>query len=1171
MLTIYKASAGSGKTFTLAYRYIKLLLGVKAEDGDRYMLNTRKYLGGRPVERRPHSHILAITFTNKATAEMKSRIIAELDALGRVPGADGKDTPYAAMLTAEYGCSREDLAEMASRSLADLLHDYGAFNVSTIDSFFQTILRTFAREVERQGDFRLELDNSYVIGAAMSMLFDDLNDGAATAGRAVSRWLESMSTVRVMDGDDYNPFNRGGGMYRSILSGLRKTFNEDFEARAAEMHEYMADPSRLERFGEAIDKAVKDIVGQEKALSQQAVNALSGVGIDIDRVKGAGPMISSSATDGLQEKYAKILLSPAPLQKYMQSIRARDYQTDVLFKKAGRGQAEPSTTACDIIYDWVDGICRLYVRRDVLGRMAAARDTLWALSYIDDYINRFRQENNLVLLSDTNSLLRAIISEEETPFIYERVGLELRHFLIDEFQDTSRMQWDNLKPLVANSLASLHDNLIIGDVKQSIYRWRGGDPTLLGSRVAEQDFAGLNEVRGEQPGENTNYRSAHDIVRFNNTLFACIAATRGIDGYGGVTQALPANTAGLTAHIDIADLTDENLENSIDSYLTAAQIESMTADGIEPTAANVALERCAAAIIDQHSRGYRWGDIVILCRRNRPDATSVVEYLMRRYPEIKIMSDEALLVRNSASVKLIVSMLEIIDRAWSGDEAVETATAEAAADELVKHRPRRDCAIMIDRFEYFAAHGSTVEQALSMALDPTVAIVETDETSGSLNDDLQILRELAPANLVALVEAIIERKLTPAQRTADLAYIAAFVDLVIDFCNNYNPSLHSFIEYWTSHRDTATIGSGASQDAVTVMTVHKAKGLEWPCVHIPLMNWDLVSQPKSQWFSLDEVDEVSAEDRPPLIYLRAAGTFALDGSPLAAQTERQIKSETEDNLNVAYVAFTRAVRELHVSMLGKPAAGSMRTAISETVASPSPLHGDLYIDLKAHTDSRGNLSIGHPTKSGPHKEPAATLPGPEYAVAFTKLNSRLTRLEDMTTSDPSALDPDIGDMPDPEITDRGDTEKLREAARNGMNMHAILSRMTVAADLDRAIGAETANLREGDAEFYRDTLGRAFAEGGEPVARWFSPDAVRVLTEQPIYLPDRNESFRPDRIVWNADGTIDIVDYKFTSEELDTHRSQVAGYARLLVSMGYRDVRAYLWYPAQLRTVCVVG
>jgi len=1170
MLTIYKASAGSGKTFTLAYRYIKMLLGVKDEDSDRYVLNMSKYLGGRPVDRRPHSHILAITFTNKATAEMKSRIIAELDALSRVPAPGASDAPYAAMLMADYGCSRDELARVAARSLAGLLHDYGSFNVSTIDSFFQTILRTFAREVERQGDFRLELDNVYVIGAALSMLFDDLNDGSVTPNRAVARWLESMSTERMLDGDDFNPFNRGGGMYKSILAGLKRTFNEEFETRAAEVHEYMADASRLTQFGHKLAEADEALLQRERHITAAAIAALDATGAGVARLKAPlQKMLSATADAGMTDAYGKIVTAESPSQKYMQSIRNRDYDPADVYLKTKKGQCEPPAAAFDILYGWADDIARIYVRRSVLTRIRESLDNLWALSYISDYVERFRQENNLVLLSDTNSLLRSIISEDDTPFIYERVGLELRHFLIDEFQDTSRMQWDNLKPLVANSLSSLHDNLIIGDVKQSIYRWRGGDPTLLGSRVAETDFPGLNEVRGENPGENTNYRSAHDIVRFNNTLFTQLSAARGIDGYGGITQARPDKTAALTSLIEMSNLSKENVETAVDRYLSAQQIERMTAAGVELTPENVALERCAATIVDQHRRGYRWGDIVILCRRNQPDATMVVEYLMTHYPEIKIMSDEALLVRNSSAVKLIVSMLEIIDKAWSGAEPSEPSDAATGIDTPVKHRPRRDCAVMIDRFEYFAAHGSTVEQALKLALDPSVSAVETDGTSGSLVADLEAIRRLAPTNLVAMVEAIIERKLTPAQRAADLAYITAFVDMVVDFTANYNPSLHSFIDYWMSHRDTVTIGSGANQDAVTVMTVHKAKGLEWPCVHIPLMQWALTSRPKSQWFTLDNLDEIDPELRPPLIYLRATPLFALPGSPVERQCAHRIACETEDNLNVAYVAFTRAVRELHIAMLPcSDEAGSLRTAIGDISGVAAP-KGELYIDLAAHTDDLGNLTIGAPTQAGPAREPAPTLAGPDYAISFTKLNCRLTRLDDLTTAG-DMLDPDIGNMgADPAIVDSGDTAQLREAARNGINMHSILSRMSTADDLDAAIAAEARNLREGDAARYRETLAAAFADGGDTVAAWFDADAPRVLTEQPVYVPERNESFRPDRIIWTSEGTVDVVDYKFTSEVLETHRTQVRGYVALLRAMGYDRVRGYLWYPAMRRIINV--
>ena len=224
------------------------------------------------------------------------------------------------------------------------------------------------------------------------------------------------------------------------------------------------------------------------------------------------------------------------------------------------------------------------------------------------------------------------------------------------------------------------------------------------------------------------------------------------------------------------------------------------------------------------------------------------------------------------------------------------------------------------------------------------------------------------------------------------------------------------------------------------------------------MQWALTSRPKSQWFTLDNLDEIDPELRPPLIYLRATPLFALPGSPVERQCAHRIACETEDNLNVAYVAFTRAVRELHIAMLPcSDEAGSLRTAIGDISGVAAP-KGELYIDLAAHTDDLGNLTIGAPTQAGPAREPAPTLAGPDYAISFTKLNCRLTRLDDLTTAG-DMLDPDIGNMgADPAIVDSGDTAQLREAARNGINMHSILSRMSTADDLDAAIAAEARNL-----------------------------------------------------------------------------------------------------------------
>lgn len=1157
MLTIYKASAGSGKTYTLAYEYIKMLLGTRPEGSDRYVLNCRAALaplGLRP-DPRAHSHILAITFTNKATAEMKSRIIRELDSLGHVPGPDGADASgYARALMEEFGCSREALADTARTALQGLLNDYGSFNVSTIDSFFQTVLRTFAREIDRQGDYRVELDQRYVLAAALSLLFDDLNDSATGPAARVFEWLSGQSGARVRDGKDFNPFYRGSGMYRTILDSLGSTFDERFARRAPEIHDYLADPSRMKAFASALDDLAARLAAEEYAATQQALGA-----VNPQELKAAlrGLMEGVSVETGVPDKDADKILRPT--SKYMAALRD-GVAAECYLAKAASPDYGP-------LFEWYDTVSRALVRRRSTARIKGALDGLWALSYINDYVNRFRSENNLILLADTNSLLRTIISEEETPFIYERIGQPLRHFLIDEFQDTSRMQWHNLRPLVANSLASMHESLIIGDVKQSIYRWRGADSSLLDTSVEQTDFPASSRVRGRAPGENTNYRSAHGIVRFNNTLFSRLATAGGVKGYDGIEQSLPGGTAALTSYITVTDIDPDVAADKPLVYVDTPQLDVLREGGLEADPTNLALSRMAAALLDEHARGYRWRDMAVLCRTHS-DMGKVVDFLLTHYPAIQVMSDEALLVRNCASVKLIVGMLELMDKASGEGLPVEDPQRDSPDP---AYRTRTDAEILTDRFEYFISHGRSAQDALTDAMDMSVNCA--GDGADSQHADLRAIRDLAPANLVALVEAIIERKLTPERRAADMPYISAFVDAVSVFTASFNPTLHAFLDYWSQRSGRITIASGAGQDAVTVMTVHAAKGLEWDCVHIPLMNWTLAAAPDRQWFSLEGLTEIPAELRPPLVNFTPLMTDLLDGSPVQAQVEAQTEADTADNLNVAYVAFTRAVRELHICTVPvRDEASSLRTAMWTAIREPAPAKesGPMYAALDVCEEVPGLFSAGEPTTpSGTGKVAPPAAPAPPYAVAFSSVNRCVASLDDIATAD-SALDPYIGDVPEwatppvdavtPESTDA-----MREAARRGLRMHSILARMRTLDDLDEAIAAESDRYPGDEADYFREVIVSAFRACPEESERWFDPAARRVLVEQPVYYAERGENYRPDRIVWTADGHIDVIDYKFTSRAEASHRRQVLGYMGLLGDMGYTGVRGYVWYPAMRR------
>lgn len=1161
MLTIYKASAGSGKTYTLALQYIKLLLGVRPGGTDRYVLNSKSALTplGMHREARRHAHILAITFTNKATAEMKSRIIDELYALAHPD--EGKPSGYTAALMAEFGCSQADLADAAGRALTELLFDYGSFNVSTIDSFFQTVLRTFAREIDRQGDYRVEMRDKYVLAAAVGLLFDDLNDPdpeTAADSRRVTDWLSSRATTRVSEGKDFNPFYRGGPMYGEMIDHLLKTFNEQFARRADEVHEFLAEPARLKNFAAKIDSICAN-------LGQQLFDATG-------KVLATGAGFTSNMTKLLQNFTSDLKFSSKdfvnkflfPTSKYLKNLA--EGVDDGAYLKSAKATDYPA------LFAWYRLAAGTLVRVNTLRAIRQSLNGLWALSYINDYINRFRTENNLILLSDTTSLLRSIIRDDETPFIYERLGQPLQHFLIDEFQDTSLMQWSNLRPLVGNSLADEHESLIIGDVKQSIYRWRGADSTLLDTTVETGDFPHQSVVRGAAPGENTNYRSAHAVVRFNNTLFSRLAATHGVRGYGGIEQSLAKPTAGLSAHITVTRVDSNLFTTNPALYFTEEQTARFQSKQISFDPYNIALERMATEILAEHERGYRWSEIAIICRTHK-GAARVVSYLLEHYPQIRVMSDEALLVANNASVKLIVSFLEMFEKASeTGSPLLENEKQDAGEPQYFS---QTDAEILVDRFEYFISHGREPHEALADAMD-----FSKEAAAGATNSlpaDIAYIRSLAPATLPALVEAIIMRKIPEDRRQKDLPYIIAFMDEVTAFTEESNPSVHAFLDYWRLRAEKATISSGVGQDAVAVTTVHSAKGLEWDCVHIPLMNWNLTSLPGAQWFTLDDLTEIPAEERPPLVYLDPAKHDTLPGSPIHDQVMEQVNAETADNLNVAYVAFTRAVRELHIHTMKARNGSSFVEPLWDAITLPQLPEetGEIYAPLASHTIGSEFFDWGEPTTPVRKKEVANAhhLPAPQLAIAFTQIAKQVAQLDDLTTSD-SAFDPFIGGADaDPlesavEPLAPAAPSPLLLARNRGLNLHAILARMTTLDDLDNAIAAEEARLLRDPAgvDYYREVIVSAFRQHMEETDRWFGPDTVRVLSEQPIFVPDREENFRPDRIVWTADGHIDIIDYKFTTEPHDTHRSQVLGYVRLLTSMGYTGVRGFVWYP-ELRRI----
>lgn len=1134
MLTIYKASAGSGKTYTLALEYIKTLLGIKLADGS-YRLN-----GAVPPRlANRHRNILAITFTNAATTEMKSRIIREISRLAAHPGGDTPESAYAGPLTAAFGCSRESLRKAAEAALSELLNDYSGFNVSTIDSFFQTVLRTFAREIDHQGDYELALDRLDIIRQSISLMLDRLNYEPDRSHRRLFAWVRSFMLENLGQGKSYNIFDRGGNILSDLASAMDGAMDEKFQNMSQQMARYLADSTLADAFCRKIDEAVGAQRKMAAAAAARFLEAAAAAGVDDSTLNSsvaarARDIASSPETINARTftlKAVKALVDDG------EPLAPADVLKADIRRKLEKSDPATAVAIAEAATDMFRSAWNAFGRCRILTRMAQGTVNLQFIGMVQGILGEFLRENNTMLISDTGELLARIISDAEMPFIYERLGMKLTNLLIDEFQDTSHMQWHNLRPLVANALAEDSDNLIIGDVKQAIYRFRNSDPELLGSVVESRDFPASHTLRGQLPEDNTNHRSSGALVRFNNSLFANMAANLGLSGYEAVAQTPAARLADAPAMVKIV----------IDH--TPPPVEEV-------------YESLAADILRQHSAGYRWSDIMVLVRERR-NGVAIITYFMEHHPEIRLLSNEALLLGNSPAVRTIMGMLAMVDRSYAERKPEHSESPEAPGAKP-RYATADDITAFNSRFNYLCGQGAAAAEAIITALD-------SDRGGKSLRGQIEQIRAENPANVVALIEAIVHYRLSDTQKSTEQAYIAALQDLAIDHCNSADPSVGAFVDAYNRNAHRWAIQASADTDAVEVMTIHSSKGLERPCVHIPFADWTTIRDSEI-WLptaGLEDMGDFDPATVPPAVRVTLSRNDVLcrNGiSPFADFCNACHKADIQDNVNLAYVAFTRAGRELCV----RSGATDMGAFIAAALATEAP-QGPLYMPLEttAVTDgdsTRTELTIGAPTVPEAAGIPVPVVPPPSYDVVY-----RDDAREIISIDDELSETIDTGGEYIPEITDAPDgTQAMLLAARRGNHLHAILAGMERAADLDASVARlRRANIiSDSEASEYAALLREAIAGGGSEADSWFDPFA-EVFAERSIYNPATGETFRPDRVVRTTAGSLAVIDYKFTSEPRAGHRRQVAEYSRLLRSIENAPVEAFLWYPVLKRIIKV--
>ncbi len=503
MLTISRASAGAGKTFLLTKTYIDMLFS---------------------AHRAKHAHrrILAVTFTKKATAEMKQRIVRELSVLATPSQESGAKTqdqsPFAADLKAKYNLSDAQLQEQAQQILFDLLQDYSAFSVSTIDSFFQQVIRTFSRELGLSGKYNLELDTKAIQQTAVDDFFFQLSPAE---DKATFDALLAIIEDNLANDKTWNP-------KADILALSAELFREAVMQNKQQLFTFLQDTTAVEAYKKAQYAICQTYFKSYQDTVAQVREYMHANGLEED-------MFARYVFNPLHFERDEILEAIVKQPKTFFNFIEKEDKS--IAKKGYAFVAEHETALrerCRPLYRLLTDPQHtqpLLTAHAILGKYPI----LTLLGKVAACIDEKNKELNRLPISDTNALLNDVVqANEQSPFIYEKIGTRIRHFLIDEFQDTSAMQWTSFRPLIRESLATDQDNLVVGDVKQSIYRFRNSDYSLM-LRGINSDFphAGHNNLAG-------NWRSCEHVVEANNALFEELAAALNAEMNETLDGAFPA-------------------------------------------------------------------------------------------------------------------------------------------------------------------------------------------------------------------------------------------------------------------------------------------------------------------------------------------------------------------------------------------------------------------------------------------------------------------------------------------------------------------------------------------------------------------------------------------------------------------------------------------------------
>lgn len=1097
LLNIYKASAGSGKTHRLSLEFLKYVI----QDPTSF------------------ERILAVTFTNKATAEMKTRIISNLYGIAKNLSESQRDISdlirELSPLDAKYSSSSYIISQ-AQKALSMMLHNYSHFHIETIDSFFQTVLRTLEKELGLGTHLNIELDNESVLAEAADSLLDDIPNNP-TLRVWVQQYLNSK-----LDAD------KSWNITGEIADFGKILFSEGFQAESDRLFAYLEQKDALSHYKQCLKKH------SENCLNDLVESAKRFMKFNID------PDLCYRKKQGVCGYFSKII-ERGDFWSEMNSYVREFYEQKEESKLSKSPQVLAHLNEIHQILDETEKL-RQYCCMEIT-TVELITDNLFQvglLHYLDKKLRSINAENNQFMLSDTQVLLSKMIQDNDAPFIYEKIGAYLDHVMIDEFQDTSETQWRNFKPLIVECSSRENSNLVVGDPKQSIYRFRNGKWELLGRLKDEMSHFHPKEI-----SLDTNWRSEKNIVNFNNKVFSYLPEL--YKTFGVVDSNDSLLNSMVTAYEDATQLCNKRENNK--GYVKVQLFEASDREVYEENT----LKALADGVKQMQMRNIKPEQMVILIRTNKY-VPMIAEYFSWYKAQegngdycYDLISEEAYQLDASDTIQAIVSALRYI----------VTLSANNRNEKEKKQKNLLAIAQLLHSYQKVQRNG----ERNIIPPDPN----HLDDSQQKFIDSIANLKLLPLYEMVEEIYRIMDLKRIPNQEN----YYCFFLDRVNDFLVKYSSNLRLFLRYWDDHIHSMTIPSGESR-GIRVMTIHKSKGLEFHTVFMPFCDWHIGIDSNITnilWESTAKLPELYSE----LPFTAVKCTSKMIPSHFQPAYMKELVETYMDNLNVLYVALTRAEKNLVI--FGKKA--GKRDKNGNLVKEDQM---EVISHLLQNMFQRDRFSFLEEDKRRPLWDEMATIEqfskaDEELCYELGTLESEVDEEEVKHTENPFKLLPEKESF---QITTYSQKGKFRQSKKSddfiddievdessfiekGKLLHGIFSQIKSYDDIEDALKrAEFEGLiQSGEIDKYLSSFQEVMAT--DEGKKWFRP-GLTLYNECTILSRQEDgkvREHRPDRVI--RDGNhMTVIDFKF-GKKSQKYQEQIDLYVDLLTQMGY-EAEGHIWY-----------